>query len=307
MVISAIRLSHPELSHGDEWSDSGVMIAGENLARMGQGFANALPVFYPQAELVPRSVRPDSKDWTALDVFGTYTRLPSVYININGFLQTIFGYDSLLPYRLFAIFVSWVGVLAFFGLLLVLFQSPRLCFVSCIAYISNPYFIANFDSIHQHALMDAFRNLSLLLIAVFALSKTSPNPVVWVSAWSSLMLLSLTAYEYLPWATLAILVASGALFWQKKYQCAFATVLLGTGIAAGLLLHFGLVAWHYGSIKEAFADRLANATQRVLGNENLLGSMGGLDWGVWLEVVALKFPAQVSVVGWGWVIVFIAL
>ena len=306
-MISAIRLSHPEFSHGDEWSDSAVMVAGENLARMGQDFAHALPVFYPRAELVPRSVRPDSKDWTALDVFGTYTRLPSVYININGFLQRIFGYDSILPYRFFAIFVSWIGVFAFFGLLFVLFQSPRLGFVCCIAYISNPYFIANFDSIHQHALMDVFRNVSLLLIAVFALSTNLKKPVVWISAWISLMLLSLTAYEYLPWMTLAILTTSRALFWQKKYQRAVANVLLGTGIAAGLLLHFGLVSWHYGSIREAFADRLANATQRVLGNENLLGSMGGLDWGVWLEVVALKFPAQVSVVGWGWLMVFIGL
>jgi hypothetical protein len=107
--------------------------------------------------------------------------------------------------------------------------------------------------------------------------------------------------------TLAILTASGALLWQKKYQSAVANVLLGTGIAAGLLLHFGLVSWHYGSIREAFADRLANATQRVLGNENLLGSTGGLDWGAWFEVVALRFPAQVSVVGWGWLFVFIGL
>jgi hypothetical protein len=95
--------------------------------------------------------------------------------------------------------------------------------------------------------------------------------------------------------------------YRQNWLGAARVTLLGSGIAAGLLLHFGLVAWHYGSIKEAFADRLANATQRVLGNENLLGSMGGLDWGVWLEVVALKFPAQVSVVGWGWLIVFIAL
>ena len=307
LVISIARIPYPELSHGDEWSDAGVLIAGENFARMGLTFADALPVFFPMAESVPQAVRPDAKDWDILDVFGTYTRLPSLYININGILQKNFGYDTLLPYRIFCVSISWVGVFAFFAILALLFQSPRLSLICCLLYISNPYFIANFDSIHEHAYMDALRNIALLTMALFVVVKSNLRILLWAGSWVSLFLLSLITYEYLPWMTLAILTTSGALFWQKKYQSAVANVLLGTGIAAGLVLHFGLVAWHYGSIREAFADRLANATQRVLGNENLLGSMGGLDWGVWLEVVALKFPAQVSVVGWAWLMVFIGL
>jgi hypothetical protein len=307
LVVSVSRLSYPELSHGDEWSDAGVLVAGENFARMGLTFADALPVFFPMAESVPQTVRPDAKDWDILDVFGTYTRLPSLYINLNGILQKFFGYNTLLPYRIFCVSISWVGVFAFFAILALLFQSLRLSLICCLLYISNPYFIANFDSIHEHAYMDALRNIALLTMALFVVVKSNWRILLWAGSWVSLFLLSLITYEYLPWMTLAILTASGALLWQKKYQSAVANVLLGTGIAAGLLLHFGLVSWHYGSIREAFADRLANATQRVLGNENLLGSTGGLDWGAWFEVVALRFPAQVSVVGWGWLFVFIGL
>lgn len=222
-------------------------------------------------------------------------------------MQNVFNYDNILPFRIFCVFISLVGVFAFFGILVWLFQSSRFGFLCCLLYLSNPYFVANFDSIHEHAYMDALRNLSFLLLVLFVSEKGNRKTYFWVGSWAALFLLSITTYEYLPWVTLAILAVSGVLFWRKDYRQSLATLFLGSGIAAGLLLHFGLVAWHYGSIREAFADRLANATQRVLGDENLLGSTGGLDWGVWFEVVALKFPAQVSVVGWGWLLVFIGL
>jgi hypothetical protein len=306
-VISIIRLAFPELGHGDEWSDSSVMIAGENFDRLGFGPSHGLPIFYPQALTPPPSIRPDSADWNELSVFGTYTRLPPLFHWINGSLQPVFGYESLSPYRCVTVLASWVAVLSFFGLVQILFRSARFSFFCAVIYISNPYFIANFDSLHQHAYMDCFRNLALFALAWLALKDGCQLGRSWILCWLALFFLSITTYEYLPWMTLAVLGVAGFQVYCKNWRGAAIVTLLGTGIAAGLVLHFGLVSWHYASIREAFADRLANATQRVLGNENLLGSMGGLDWGVWLEVVALKFPAQVSVVGWGWLMVFIGL
>ncbi len=155
--------------------------------------------------------------------------------------------------------------------------------------------------------MDAARNVFFLLLASFILINSDRKVYYWLGSWISLLFLALINYEYLPWVTISITVLSCALFYRKEFYKAISTLFLGSAIAAGLILHFALVALQYGSINKAFEDRLANATQRVIGDEKLLGSTGGLDWGVWIEAVALKFPAQVSVVGWGWLLVFLGL
>ena len=100
LVVSVSRLSYPELSHGDEWSDSSVMVAGENFKNLGFGASKGLPIFYPCIHRVPDAIRPDSPDWQQLDVFGTYTRLPAAFNWANGVLQIFFDYDNILPYKI---------------------------------------------------------------------------------------------------------------------------------------------------------------------------------------------------------------
>jgi hypothetical protein len=308
IVFASCRSIFYELSHGDDWADGSVLIAGENFARLGFFESHGLPIFYPNASSAPPTVRPDSAEWTQLDVFGTYTRLPGFFHWMSGVLQkTIAGYDDIFFYRIFIFFFSLTSLILFFLLIRLLFESSRLAFFASLLCLSNPFFISNFDSLHQNVYMDLFRNICLLCLAYIFLRKEKNIKSTWIIAWFSLFLLSLNCYEYLPWMTISILAVAGFFYWRQEFRRAVATLLLGSGIAAGLVFHFGLVAWHYGSVKEALADRLSNAAQRIMGNENLLGSTGGLDWSVWFENVALRFPSQVSVIGWGGLCVLVGL
>jgi hypothetical protein len=301
LALASIRLQWPELSHGDEWSDASVPIAGENFARLGFVKTHGLPIFRPGSPDAPPAVRPDSPGWTELSVFGTYTRLPALYHWINGVLYPLFG-DGLIFYRFIALAVSGVAVVAFYLLVVTLSGSPRMAGIAAALYVANPYFLANFDSIHQHAYMDALRNLGLLALARLAGASPGKRWPLWAGAWVVFFLSSLTAYEYLPWLCLGTAGLAGYFFLRREPKAGVAAALLMTAFAAGILLHFGLVAAHYGSVQEALADRMSNAMQRMggqKGHENLLGTAGAFSWGAWWRVVALRFPAQVSVVGWG--------
>ena len=297
LSISCIRLQWPELSHGDNWSDASVVVSGENFANLGFLKTHFLPIFRPGSHDIPTSVRPDSAEWTTLNIFGTYTRLPSLYDWVAGICYPYFGDASLLPYRIIAVIISGAGVAAFFLIIQLLFNSARLACLVSIIYISNPYFIANFDSIHEHAYMDALRNISFLALILFVLNKHNRRFIIWGIAWVALLLESLTTYEYLPWITLTIIGVAAYLFFTKERKASLAALLLGTAFAVGLLLHFGMVVAHYGNFQEAFHDRLSNAVQRISGDANLLGSAGAFSWSAWWQLVALRFPEQVSVIG----------
>ncbi|MBU6182125.1 MAG: hypothetical protein KGR46_04870, partial [Verrucomicrobia bacterium] len=162
LVLVTIRLTFIELSHGDDWADGSVLIAGENFNQIGFLESKGLPIFYPRAESVPPSVRPDKPEWTPLDVFGTYTRLPALFHWINGFFQRIgFSYDDLLPFRVVALALSILAVCIFYFFIFFISKSKRLSFICCFLYATNPFFISNFDSLHQNVYMDLLRNLSI--------------------------------------------------------------------------------------------------------------------------------------------------
>lgn len=299
IFVASLRLQWPELSHSDDWSDAGAIVAGENFARMGFSKSHGLPIFRPGCNDVPPSVRPDSPDWKVLSVFGTYTRLPPLCQWACGLVSYYSGKSSLIPFRLFVILLSASAVAGFYILVAILFNSPRLAALTSAFYVANPFFIANFDSIHEGPYMDAFRNISFLAIVFFVFLHGKGRVVSWIVAWFALLLEALTTYEYMPWLTLTIIGVAAYLFFTEEKKASLAVVLLGTAFAVGLLFHFGLVAAHYGSIQEALNDRLSNAAQRISGNANLLGTAGAFSWSAWWQLVALRFPSQVSVIGWG--------
>ncbi|MCX8497157.1 MAG: hypothetical protein ORN51_13335, partial [Akkermansiaceae bacterium] len=294
--VSIVRLQWPELSHGDDWSDSSVLFAGENFSRLGFAPSHGLPVFWPRADHVPPSVRPDSKEWNALSVFGTYTRLPPLHNWISGLLHPLFG-DNILPYRIIAVSFSFVGLIAFWAFVKILSASERLAGIAVILYISNPYFIANFDSLHQHAYMDAFRNVALLGLAMIVWREGRQRIIGLIITWVSLLLLSLTTYEYLPLFTILLTGLAIYLSIRGQRMVGVTVLLLGSAIAVGLLIHFALVAGFYGGVQVALQDRIANAAQRISGNENLLGSAGAFSWLDWWNLVLLRFLSQASILG----------
>ena len=298
MFVSSVRLQYPEISHGDDFADAFALVAAENFSKIGWFSSHGLPVIWPRAEHVPPTIRPDDPNWKPINVFGTYTRVPAIWAWINGACFPLFG-DNLFPYRLVAVSLSFLGLLAFFAFVLVLSNSIRLAAISTTLYISNPYFIANFDSINQHAYMDSFRNIALLGMLLLALHMYRRPFFPWIITWLALLICSLSGYEYLPFLTISILLVSiYSMLFHKSVKMSIAVFLLGTGIAAGLIFHFALVSIHYGSIHEAVQDRLSNFVQRMAGNKNLLGTSGEFTWADWLQLVQLRFVSQVSMVGW---------
>jgi len=297
LFVAWTRLQWPELSHGDDWSDASVLVAGENFSNQGFGASYGLPIFYPRADHVPPPVRPDKADWTPLEVFGTYARLPPLYHWIAGLLHPMVG-DSIVVYRFFTILGSLFAVAAFLALAMVMTGSARLACLATGFYVANPYFLANFDSLHGHVYMDLFRNLALLGLALLIKQNKTPAWGILAATWCALYLETLTTYEYLPLLTLTIVMASAwILFRNRNGTKALLTIALGTAIAAGLLLHFALVASYYGGIQEAFQDRLANAAQRISGDKNLLGTAGAFTWAAWYQMVPMRFFSQASIIG----------
>jgi len=298
LFVALVRLQYPEISHGDDFADAFALVAAENFSKMGWVASHGLPVIWPRAAYVPPTLRPDNPNWNPIDVFGTYTRVPAIWAWVNGVCFPLFG-DNLLPYRLVAVALSLLGLVAFFLFVWALSNSNRLAAISTTLYISNPYFIANFDSINQHAYMDTFRNIALLGMLFLALRIFRQTYLPWIISWIALLVCSLSGYEYLPFLTISILLTTSYfIFVQTSAKMSIAVFLLGTGIAAGLFFHFALVSIHYGSIHEAAQDRLANFVQRMAGNKNLLGTSGDFAWADWLKVVQLRFISQVSVLGW---------
>ena len=124
LILALVRLNFIELSHGDDWADGSVLIAGENFDKIGFIESKGLPIFYPRSESVPPSVRPDKPDWTALDVFGTYTRLPALFHWINGAFQRIgWSYDNFLHFRMIALALSVMAACTFYFFVLFISNS----------------------------------------------------------------------------------------------------------------------------------------------------------------------------------------
>jgi len=290
VFLSAIRLQYPELSHGDDWADANALNSGENMARLGMAISHGLAIHRPMAKELQPVFKPyDTND--PLAHFGTYTRNPPFYTAVNAFLRYC-GLESSFSFRFVMICLSFISVTFFYLFVKKCFNLHYIGEISVFFYICNPFFISGFDSLNNPVYMDLFRNISLFLMANLAVCNSGQFKIKIALIYFLFILQALTTYEYIVFLSVFILF----FIYFKRVTLSrmrlLIILLLPTAFVIGFLIHFFLVSWHIGSIKEAFIDRLITAISRMVGDPRTLASEP-LDWGVWFHSVGIRFPLQV--------------
>ena len=264
IVLAIARLCYPGLGHGDDVSDGNTLVAGQNFARNGFIAMRFLP------EHIPGRTSPEDP----------YTHVPPLSDNINGLLRATSGFDNLVLFRAFPLAIALGGLVAFYIFLQKLTRSRSLASFAAVGYTTQPYFLHNFDSVHQHAYSDAFLSITCLMFLLGTQREGKARLFAIGAAAIAFFLQSITAFDYII-ATPIILL--GVLIITQTWRCKWswiALVSIGSAGFVGLLLHLAQNAWFFGSWSQAFADITTAGKARLTGG-NLDPTHIGFDWSQW--------------------------
>lgn len=275
-VIAGIRLSYPELSHGDEFPDADALISGENFEKFGFYRLKWLPVHEPS--------------------FGepgaAYTHYPPLPNWFNAGLRILFGMDSIQSFRAVSLLLNGLAIAVFCVSLRILTGSTWIASVSSILYIANPWAIANMDALHNQVYSDLVRNIILLLGSLYFADRLTGKQFLigcgvigFIQGWCGFESNLFSAFMV------------GLLAWispKKSKTFILGGVFVFLGETLSFLLHVIRNAWYFGSFQAAITDMRETASLRAFDPSGELGRAFSISG--WIEAVPFGFTEKVSTI-----------
>lgn len=279
IFIAGVRISFPDLEHGDEYSDANALIAGKNFVRFGFVNLRFLPLFDPQ---------PDN-------LKSAYTHYPPLSEILNGLLRKLVKIDSLYFFRGVSLLISGLSLIFWYLFILECSGSPLLSFLSTLFYLTNNMFIFNMDGLHQHCYSDFVRNL---IFFVFLKVYQSSHKKIWfILLWLFYLILSLITYEYTVYVFLFFLLFNFLIKRKTERLSLKHLFILGLAPVVGFILHFLQNAWFFGSIQQATLDLITIFIQRVAASRDSFLPLTLPNWFkfVFLRNISLVFQLDLVV------------
>jgi len=268
LSIAIVRLSFPELDHGDEFTDANVLIAGENFVKFGFINSRFLPIFKLNLN------KPTD----------AYTHYPPLTENFNGLLRMIFRTDSIYLFRAISLLFSFFNILFWYLFIKKISNSYLVVFLSTIFYISNPLFIFGIDSLHESCYSDFFRSLIIFIFLIMIKSAGKKRKYILFLLWILLVLESLSTFEYIVYLSLFFILFReffkdrGVSLSRKEIF-----VLLSAPVFA-FLLHFFQNIWYFEDFWRAFEDLRDIFITRISKSRDA----PPMDFIIWLRYVILR-------------------
>lgn len=244
VLASAVK---PALIYGDDYSDANVAIAGENFYIYGLKQSYGVPY---------NTFRGSYNECLKANVMCADTHYPAFPYWVNHGLRKI-GIDTLVGFRLFAIFLSFLFALLLPRFFMLITENEAASIVAAGVYILTPAFLNYADSLHQHPLMSLFwmgfawawilflrnQKIGYLLISFL---------IFLVSVWTSF-----EQFVFIP------IVAVGSAFIEKKFKWAFWYLAILAIVPTGtLVFRIYQQGFLFGGWQAAMQDLLFAAQHR---------------------------------------------
>ena len=249
LFIAVPRITFPDLEHGDEYADANILTSGQNFVKFGFIKCHFLSFLGQQMHHV--------------DGAYCYTHYPPLNDIINGALRVIFRTDSLVFFRVVALFFSFLSIVFWFFFIKRLTNSYMMSWLAAVFYMTNPAFIYGMDALHQCSYAEALRSMTLYFFARACDASAQKKQLFILIVGALLFLESLLTFEYIIYFALFFILfkyffKTGDKFPSRKVVLSFACVP-----AAAFALHVLQNAWYFGSFSQAFQDLRNSAIRRV--------------------------------------------
>jgi hypothetical protein len=272
LFIAALRLSFPDLDHGDEWAEANVLTAGENFARLGFINCRFLPAFEPNLD------KPK-------DLYTHYPPLPEI---INGFLRSAFKADSLIFFRGVSLFFAFLTIIFWYLFITKASGSYFAGFLAALFYMSNPMFLFGVDSLHQSSYSGFLQALILFIfVLILGTPEKKKQRLLLLLLWGLLFIQTWIGLDCVIYLYLFFIFYN--FFFKKSGERLSipAFVFLFAAPAAGFLLHILQNIWYFGGISAAYADLKKVAFERIAASKDSSLPLTLSNW--WKYVIVRNF------------------
>jgi hypothetical protein len=256
-LLARAALRDPGLTHGDNFSDANVVIAGRNFDARGLGFQGGLPTQYtyfaPDRKVSPYTHYPPGPEWMHQAWKGLGLRTPR-------------------QWRLASLGVAFVAMVLAFLVFRQLGASELTATVALCFFVWSPPFLGYADSYHQFP----YRFLTLFaFVAAWLRHEAADAPAtrrLWLGAGAALLFVDgWFSFEHL---LLVPLFALGRALLARRRELLVSAVLIGMVPAVVVASRLAHNAIALGDWEAAYADILDVA--RVRSRGELEGSYGVL-------------------------------
>jgi len=253
LALGIPRIFYPDLDHGEDWADAGVLNAAENFARYGFLKYRFLPI---------------EGFWNPDKLF-VYTHMPPLAHIFYGILRVLFNIKSLYVFRGVALVFSFFNVFFWYLFIKRFSGSSGFALLASLFYLTNPFFIYGIDALNQINPSDVVRSAIFLLFFGMVLAPASQRQRYVKIIWLLFFIGSWLTFEYIIYFFVFFVLfrfffkeAREAVSWKLIFFLSTAPIL-------ALVMHFLQNAWYFGSLTLAFQDFKTIGLQRIMSSTDL--------------------------------------